>query len=1395
MPPEPTPEPTAAPEPVETPRERRKTRWMRGIAWLVAALLALIFAAGLFIDSDIGHRLIAQQIAALKPANGMRYSVGRIRGSIFSRMTLVDVRVSDPKGLVAQVPIAELDWVPLAWLANRLEIRAVVAPVVRLEKMPQPKPTGRKGPILPSFDIHVGSLRIDRLIVGKSVTGTPRSGRVVGRADVRRGRALIDLRARVEGSDRLRLWLDSEPDRDRFDVDVHARGRPDGVLAKLTGIAQPLTLDVTGKGHWSKWTGHAVAAAGGKTFVDLALGNQSGRYSVNGAVTPSIIAAGKIARLGKPQVQVNAAATFADRRIEGEIGLRTPELALTTTGEVDLGQNRYNNVRILARLLQPPGLFPNMTGRNVELRMILDGPMATAGFDYRLTADHIAFDQTGFDRPRAAGKGHLSHLPITVPLTLTVPNVTGVGDVAGGILRNFEMNGALKVDAHTVRGDAMRFRSDKLSGALDLTLDLKTGRYDVGLTGALTRYLIPGLGIVDVTSRLSVVPTADGKGTHIAGTGTAQVVRLDNEFFRTLAGGLPRLTTALERGADGILHFNNLVLTGPAIRVTGSGYRRHDGSFVFNGRGTQTTYGPFTLMLDGMIDRPRVEVALDRPNDTLGLRDVKVRLDPMPSGFDYTASGGSMLGGFHGNGQILLPKGANGSIVISALDVGGIKASGTLHIVTGGFDGVIDLKQGGVTGTLAFAPVNGIQKIEAHLAAQRATLANDIRLRRGQVDVTMLLDPAGASIDGNFQLRGLRRGSLSLSRMIGLVKLKAGSGQIMANFSGARGRAFDLRTVTDVTPDSFRIALSGTIDRRDVKLVDPAMITRNGDGWQLAPTRLLFADGQADLSGRFTSRSAAVDVNMTRLPLSLLDIGYPDLGLSGVASGKLSFAQGEGQAPTGRADLTIRGLSRSGLVMTSQPIDVGMAGVLTPSAAAVRAVMASQGKTIGRAQARIAPLGEGTLVARLANAPLFAQVRYNGPADTLWRLTGIEFFDLSGPVAIGADVSGKLNDPRIRGAMKANGARIESPVTGTVLTNVQATGQFNGSKLVIGSFNADAGKNGKVSGSGSFEFAAVNGFGMDLSLRAENAVIINRDDIAATVTGPVQIRSDGAGGLISGNVTLNRGRYQLGQAAAATAVPQLNIREINLPGGDDEDEAPAKPWRLDVAAKAADGLTVTGLGLSSEWSTNIRIQGEPTNPQITGRADLVRGTYEFAGREFQLERGAIRFGGEVPVNPALDIQANVDETNLSATIRVTGQALKPLISFTSNPALPEDELLSRLLFGTSITNLSAPEALQLASAVAALQNSGGGLNPINAVRRAVGLDRLRILPADPTQGRSTSVAAGKYVTRRFYAEIITDGQGYSATQVEFQVTRWLSLLSTVSTLGRTSANVKVSKDY
>jgi translocation and assembly module TamB len=411
----------------------------------------------------------------------------------------------------------------------------------------------------------------------------------------------------------------------------------------------------------------------------------------------------------------------------------------------------------------------------------------------------------------------------------------------------------------------------------------------------------------------------------------------------------------------------------------------------------------------------------------------------------------------------------------------------------------------------------------------------------------------------------------------------------------------------------------------------------------------------------------------------------------------------------------------------------------------------------------------------------------------LWRLTGSEIIDMSGPLAVGADIGGRLANPVIRGSLKTQNGRLESQVTGMVIDRLVTQARFSGPQLIFTQIAGQTSGGGTVSGNGSVTFSGGKTL-LHLSFNADQALLLNRDDVAARVTGPLQLKSDANGGTISGDFRLNKGRFQLGRASAAAGVTQLNVRETGLDPEDVIEPAQLHPWRLDLKLAGSD-LQVTGLGINSRWTTNLQVGGFADAPRFTGRADLVRGDYDFAGRNFRLDRGVIRFRGESPPDPQLDIHAEAAIQGLDASVLVQGTGLRPEITFASTPPMPQDELLSRILFGTSITNLSAPEALQLASAVAALQSGSGSLDPINALRKAVGLDRLRIVPADVATGQKTAIAAGKYITRKLFVEVVTDGSGYSATQVEYQVTRWLSLLSTVSTIGRSSASVRVSKDY
>src|SRR3954466_10376156 len=185
----------------ERPRRKLRRDWPRRLLnELFAAFIALLFllaAALVLLDSAPGHRFIVDRLARFETASGLNIRIGRIDGSIFGKSQLRNVSVADDHGVFLTSPNIKLDWAPGAWLDNKLYLDSLTAERASLIRLPRLRPSTRKGPILPGFDIHVGELRIDRLDIGPQVGGTARSGSIHGKADVKHGRALVELAAVV----------------------------------------------------------------------------------------------------------------------------------------------------------------------------------------------------------------------------------------------------------------------------------------------------------------------------------------------------------------------------------------------------------------------------------------------------------------------------------------------------------------------------------------------------------------------------------------------------------------------------------------------------------------------------------------------------------------------------------------------------------------------------------------------------------------------------------------------------------------------------------------------------------------------------------------------------------------------------------------------------------------------------------------------------------------------------------------------------------------------------------------------------------------------------------------------------------------------------------------------
>ncbi|WP_323799895.1 translocation/assembly module TamB domain-containing protein [Parasphingorhabdus sp.] len=1387
-------------EHTETSGAKKKAwRWpMRSLLALAVLAIVAVVGAAIWLDSDSGHRFIIDQVEALEPANGLRIRIADIEGSIYGKAEVQGLALSDPKGQFFKAETVAVDWNPLAWIFNELNISDAVIGKARLDRLPELIDTGEDQPLLPAFDIYIGAFRADNLALGKAIAGSEQFANLSGSADIRAGRAMVHLdAATTDSGDKLLLALNAEPERQKLDIDAEIIAPAGGVLAGALGLERDLAVTLKGDGSWQNWNGELNALSNGESLAQITLEAKDGLFAYDGKLTGSVMPEGTARKLASPDLLIKGTARLEDRLASLDFEARSAALALTAKGGIDLGRNSLDAMRVETRLIDPSALAANMKAQDFELKALLNGKFSELRYQYLLTAPQLAFGKTLLTNVRGEGEGQRDAGGWNIPLELSVGTLIGNGDLLKQLLSGFNATASLRFEKDRLFAERARVATDVANGTLDFELTPSTGDFAVNIAATAPGFAMPGVGVADIIADIDLGPATTG--IALDGQINARLRRFDIGFLRELAGGLPQLQTGLSLAPDGFLRFTDLNVRAPALAFRGSGKQTGAATFAFQGSGKQDTYGRFDLKLDGPLERPKIALLLDSPLPAAGLSSVRLNLDPVKAGFAYTAAGGSTLGPFTSEGTIVTTAGQDTAVQVDRLLVSDTLATGTIRATANGLAGTLAVSGGGVNGSVLFRPGNDRQLIRANLKAENARFDGNppIFIRTAVLDADIVLIDGQSNIDATLRAQGISRGELIIGRIAGNAKLTDGTGTATFAVAGTRGSTFEFQAKADITPDLYRITGTGQFEGRNLRLTRALELRRVSDGWTASPTTISYGSGSVRMSGRWGSGSSRLDLVMAKMPLSLIDIGYPDLGLGGTVSGTVKLTQSGSQVPVGDARLTVKGLTRSGLILTSAPVDLGLNVSISQRNAAARGIIKSpEGKTIGRFQGRVTGLGGGRWQDELMRKPLFAQARFSGGAESLWRLTGVETFDLTGPVAASADISGSLANPQIQGKVSTSNARLESPLTGTVVSNIKATGQFDGSRLLLPNLTGTTAGGGTLSGSGSFNFAvaAGEGIGIVMDINAQQAALIARDDFAATVTGPIKIRSSVDGGLISGDVTLNRSFFRFGQASATASLPDIKTREINRRADERPVRIRDRPWRFALTADAPNRLRVEGLGLDSEWNANLKISGPVDNFVMVGTANLIRGNYTFAGRRFRLERGRIRFVGNQPVNPILDIEAEANLTGLNATINVTGTGNQPEIAFTSIPALPQDELLSRILFGSSIANLSAPEAVQLAAAVASL-NSGGGLDPINQLRKAVGLDRLRILPSDTDTGSGTSIAAGKYITRRIYVELITDGKGYSATQLEFQITRWLSILSTISTLGRQSVNVRVSKDY
>ena len=411
------------------------------------------------------------------------------------------------------------------------------------------------------------------------------------------------------------------------------------------------------------------------------------------------------------------------------------------------------------------------------------------------------------------------------------------------------------------------------------------------------------------------------------------------------------------------------------------------------------------------------------------------------------------------------------------------------------------------------------------------------------------------------------------------------------------------------------------------------------------------------------------------------------------------------------------------------------------------------------------------------------------------RLSGLANFDLNvnGPPAISS----------LSGQVTFSDGRLAAPNLGQALTDIggQITLQ-NGAAQIDLTTRVEGG--GGIAISGPLALTGANQADITIAL---NDVVLQDPELYRTeVTGAITLNGPLQGGArIAGRLELGQTDVQVPSSSISSLGALPDVTHVNatsevrqtlgraglLSDGSEPSSGggSGRAFPLDIVINAPSRIFIRGRGLDAELGGSLTIGGTSANVIPVGRFSLVRGRIDILQQRFELTEGVASLQGDFA--PFIRLVATTETDNGTViSIVVEGPAGAPEVSFISVPELPQDEVLSQLIFGRDLQSISPLQAVQLASAISTLAGRGGGA--LDRLRASIGLDDFDVTTDD--EGNA-AVRAGKYLSDNVYTDVTITSQGDTEINLNLDVTDTITAKGSVNQDGETGVGLFYQRDY
>jgi translocation and assembly module TamB len=336
----------------------------------------------------------------------------------------------------------------------------------------------------------------------------------------------------------------------------------------------------------------------------------------------------------------------------------------------------------------------------------------------------------------------------------------------------------------------------------------------------------------------------------------------------------------------------------------------------------------------------------------------------------------------------------------------------------------------------------------------------------------------------------------------------------------------------------------------------------------------------------------------------------------------------------------------------------------------------------------------------------------------------------SGKVALDAKVGGSLAKPLVNGTLGLQNASINYVDVPNGLTNANGQIAFNGSSATIRNLSAESG-GGKVALSGFVSYTDMLRLG--LRATATNVRIRSERDVSIVASASVNVTGTMRASLASGSVTVNRVTYAPQSdfgSILSRAAPQVQASAWS--------DSLLDHMRLDIRIRTSSATAVqAAIAENLQMDADLRVRGTAARPGVLGRVVITRGDLVFFGSKYQVNTGTIGFYDPLRIQPILDLSLETQAKGVNVVLNVTGPIDNMKLSYTSEPPLQFQEIVSLLASGTTPTSDPTLLANQPSQPQQNFQQMGESAivgkalaDPLaNRLQRVFGISQLKIDPA------------------------------------------------------------------